>query len=134
MAAVTDALGIFGRELWPLSSLPYDGARLGRGGAGLAAGRSRHAPGSRVLLLLGISCAALAWSQGFGPDTLTGLGRAFTINLPILALFLGVAFLGLLPAEAGRSEARGMGLLGRLAVRAPRRRGDQFSRGGPCGR
>ncbi|MFZ8891171.1 MAG: hypothetical protein ACO2YV_11130, partial [Pseudomonadales bacterium] len=66
------------------------------------------------LLLLGVGCGALAWLQGFGPETLAGLGRAFTINLPILALFLGVAFLGLLPAEASRSEARGTGLLGLL--------------------
>ena len=114
MAAVTDALGIFGRELWPLSSLP---AAVLAWVAGVLV-LPRVDQGTRrvagVLLLLGISCAALAWSQGFGPDTLTGLGRAFTINLPILALFLGVAFLGLLPAEASRSEARGMGLLGVL--------------------
>lgn len=107
-------LAFLGASYGPLSSLPA--AVLAWVAGCLVLPRvdqgTRRVAG--VLLLLGIGCAALAWSQGFGPETLTGLGRAFTINLPILALFLGVAFLGLLPAEASRSEARGMGLLGLL--------------------
>jgi hypothetical protein len=107
-------LAFLGASYGPLS--PYPAAALAWAAGLLVLPRvdrgTRRVAG--VLLLLGVGCAALAWRQGFGFPGTTGMGRAFTINLPILALFLGVAFLGLLPAEASRSTARGTGLLGLL--------------------
>ncbi|MDA0955973.1 MAG: hypothetical protein O2811_06935, partial [Proteobacteria bacterium] len=75
-------LAFLGASYGPLS--PYPAAALAWAAGLLVLPRvdrgTRRVAG--VLLLLGVGCAALAWRQGFGFPGTTGMGRAFTINLP----------------------------------------------------